>query len=243
VTAWSRIGAFLKFAEEHAEWRGFMPYGNLGLVVDPAAADPDMSEEYWKLVARRQVPYRLVARPQLSARSLAGFRAVLATELAPPNDAERSVLQSFAESGGLVVAGPSWGNPPKDEPYSETGTGKGRVAVYKDPDPESVARDMRDLLSPEEAGITAFNVPSVIVYASTAGSGKRILIQLLNYSNSPAQAITIRVQGTFKTARMYTPETAAYDLPLKTAEGRTDISISKLSLWGGVLLEQQDNNQ
>jgi hypothetical protein len=42
---------------------------------------------------------------------------------------------------------------------------------------------------------------------------------------------------------MYMPETATYDLPLKTAEGRTDISITKLSLWGGVLLEQQYNSQ
>lgn len=237
VATWQHIGAFLGFAEDHSDWRNFLPYGNLGIILDTAGADPETSDEYLKLVARRQTPYRLILRSQLSAASLAGFRAVLAAELAPPTEAERRVLQSFAEQGGLVVAGRSWGDPPKDEPYSEVPVGKGRVVVYQDPDPESVARDMRNLLSQEDMGVVVFNVPSVIAYASAGDSGRRLLVQLLNYSNSPAEAITIRVKGNFKTARLYMPEAASSDLVLKSEEGRVDVSIPKLALWGGVLLE------
>jgi hypothetical protein len=194
-----------------------------------------MADEYLKLVARRQVPYRLIVRSELSAASLAGFRATLATELDPPSDAERKVLKAFAENGGLVVAGPSWGNPPKDEPFAEVPVGKGRATVYKDPDPESVARDMRDLLSHKEAGFAAFNVPSVITYASSGG--KRLLVQLLNYANSPATAITLRVSGNFKTARLFTPDAGPLNLSMNAADGQIDVTIPKLSLWGGVLLE------
>ena len=118
-----------------------------------------MSDEYLNLVARRQVPYRLLVRSELSAASLAGFRAVLAAELAPPGAAERNILRRFAEHGGLVVAGPSWGGPPKDEPYTEVPVGKGRAAVYKDPDPESVAREMRELLSPKKMDLTRSMCP------------------------------------------------------------------------------------
>jgi hypothetical protein len=235
VATWHSIGACLKFAEDHAEWRSFVPFGNLAIVLDTAAKDPEMADEYLKLVARRQVPYRLIVRSELSAASLAGFRAVLATELAPPSGAERKVLKAFAENGGLVVAGPSWGDPPKNEPFVDIPVGKGRATVYKDPDPELVARDMRDLLSHKEAGFVPFNVPSVITYASSGG--KRLLVQLLNYANSPATAITIRVSGNFKTARLFTPDAGPLNLDMKAADGQIDVTIPKLSLWGGVLLE------
>jgi len=237
VAAWRRIGAGLKFAEDHAEWRGFEPYGNLGVIVDTAAADREMADEYLKLVGRRQVPYRPIARSQLSPASLTGFRAVLATELDPPTAGERKLLAAFAENGGLVVAGPSWGNPPKDEPFAEMPLGKGRVTVYKDPNPENVARDMRDLLSHREAGVAAFNVPSVITYASRSGDGKRLLVQLLNYSEFPSTDITIRVIGNFKTARLFTPEGPPASLSMNRAEGQIDVTIPKLVLWGGLLLE------
>jgi len=78
-------------------------------------------------------------RSRLSAAALASFRAVLATDLAPPTVPERQVLRDFAEKGGVVVAGPSWGNPPQENRMRSLPL-QGRVVVYKDPDPESVAR-------------------------------------------------------------------------------------------------------
>jgi hypothetical protein len=233
---WQRIGAYLRFTEEHAEWRSFVPYGYLGIVGDTDGAGDVMADEQLKLVARRQVPYRIIARPELTAALLSGFRAVLATGVNAPTAAERKALEAFAEKGGLVVAGPAWGNPPHDRPFAERRVGKGRVAVYKDPDPESVARDMKEL-SLEETGMIAFNVPSVITYASSDPSGRRLLIQLLNYSGTPATAITIRVRGSFKTGRLITPEAQATNLTIRSVDGRTDVTIPKLSLWGGVLLE------
>ncbi len=237
LEVWRRIGATIRFAEQHADWGAFTPYGNLAIIVDSTSSDDEMTEECLKLVARRQTPYRLLERQRLNAQSLAGFRAVLATQIPSLTGAERKTLREFAERGGLVIAGPGWGAPPRDQPYSETPLGKGRVVVYKDPDPESVARDTRDLLSQEEMGVTSFNVPSVITHVSDANSGRRVLIQLLNYSNSPATAITIRVQRGFRTARLYTPDSAPADLTIRREEGHTDVAIPKLPFWGGVLLE------
>jgi hypothetical protein len=239
LASWRTIASYLQFAEEHAGWRDLSPYGNLGIILDTAGASPEISNEYLNLVARRQVPYRLVLRSQLSAASLAGLRAVLAADLAPPADPERKILRAFAEKGGLVVTGPSWGDPPKDKPYAEVSLGKGRVAVYRDdpPDPESVARDLQELLSPEEMGVSAFNVPSVLTYASTGDSGARMLVQLLNYSRFPAEAITLRVNGTFKRARWVVPEAPPSDLAVRRVGSRTEVSIRELPVWGGVLFE------
>lgn len=237
LATWRSIAAYLKFSEDHAEWRSFAPYGNLGIILDTAGKNPDLSDEYLNLVARRQVPYRLLLRSELSAASLSSFQAVLAVDLTPPTESERKILCDFAEKGGLVVAGPSWGDPPKDDPYAEVRLGKGRVAVYKEdpPNPESVAKDMLDLLEPEVMGLSVFNVPSAITYASTGG--KSVLVQLLNYAGRPIDRVTVRFNGSFKTARLYTPENVPIDLSARaTGNGRTEVLIPKLAAWGAVLL-------
>ena len=236
LEAWQRIAALLRFAGQHADWCAWAPYGNLAVVIDPAAPEAGMMDESLKLVTRRQTQYRIIARPQLTGASLAGFQAVLATGLAPLSDGERGILRGFAESGGLVITGPSWGAPAAEQPYVEIPVGKGRLVVYRDPDPESVARDLRDLLSDGVRGVTAFNVPSVIVYASGGGSG-RVLVQLLNYSRFAAEAITIRVRGEFDSARLFTPGADPLNLAVQRREGFTDVAIDKLALWGMLLLE------
>ena len=236
LAAWRRIADSIAFAEAHAEWRGFVPYGKLGIILDTAAAG-EMTDEYLKLVARRQVPYRLIARSQLTAPLLATLRAVLATELASPTAAERKLLTTFAENGGIVVGGPGWGEIPAGEPNVERPLGKGRLAIYRDPDPELIAREMRELLSLKDAGLIAFNVPSVLTYASRDTAGTRLLVQLLNYSDSPATDITLRAAGVFKTARLFMPGSEPVSLANSSERGETDIAIPKLPFWGGVLLE------
>ena len=149
---WRRVSSYLKFAERHASWRTVAPYGNVGFVLDAASTKQELADEYLNLMTRRQVAYRLVARSGLNAAAVAKFRAIVATELDPPTAAERKLLQDFAEDGGLVIAGPSWGDAPKTEPFAEIPAGKGRVAVYKDPDPETVARDLKELLSDADLG-------------------------------------------------------------------------------------------
>ena len=228
--AWKRIGIFLKFAEDHPEWRNAPSFGNLAIILDTGAGDTDVADEYLNLVARRQVAYRVIVRSRFSAAALAGLRAVLATELAPPTAHERQLLQEFAEKGGVVVAGPSWGNPPREDGYDERPAGKGRVVVYKDPDPETVARDMKDLLSQDEMGIVAFNVPSVITYASAGEGGRCSLIQLLNYSDCAARPRSRSGSaGKQERARLFTPESepSESETEIMRRAGRT--SSSRLS--------------
>ncbi len=238
LAAWKSISTYLQFSEDHAAWRSFVPYGNLGIILDNAGTNRDLSDEYLNLVARRQVPYRLILRSELTAALLAGLQAVLAVDLAPPADAERKLLCDFAEKGGLLVGGPSWGDPPRDDSYAEARLGKGRMAVYKDdpPNPEAVAKDLLDLLDPEVMGLSVFNVPSSITYAATGGG--RVLVQLLNYAGRPVERVTIRFNGHFKTARLFTPENPPLDLSvLPTGNGRTELLIPELAAWGAVLLE------
>jgi hypothetical protein len=237
LETWRRLSSYLKFAETHAAWRTLAPYGNVGIVLDPASTKQDMADEYLNLTTRRQVPYQVVERSGLKADAVARFRALVAIELDPPSADERKVLQDFAEKGGLVIAGPSWGDSSKTEPFAEIPAGKGRVVVYKDPDPESVARDLKELLSDDDLGVVPFNVPSVITFASGGKPGRPLLVELVNYFDHPVEAITVRVAGKFSSARLETPESAAVVLPLRYAEGRTEVTIPKLLLWGVIAME------
>lgn len=234
---WHRLGNCLKFAAVHVTEGAFVPYGNVGIVLDSENTKQDLIDEYLNLVTRRQVPYRLIARSGLNASSLAGFRAILAIDTDPPSSAERKLLQGFAESGGLVIFGPTWGTAPKTEPFAEVPAGKGRVVVYGDPDPETVARDLKEFLSDDDLGVVPFNVPSVITFVSGGRPGHPLLVQLLNYFDHPVEAITLRVAGKFHSAGMETPDGPALNMPLRDADGKTELTISQLSLWAMVSLE------
>ena len=241
LETWRQICSYMKFAEAYVGPRAFGTYGNAGVVLDPAKQD--LADEFLKLAARRQVAYRLLTRPMLNASTLATFRALVATELDPLSAAEHKVLQDFAESGGLVIVGPAWGGAAKTEPFVEVPTGKGRIVVYQDPDPESVARDLKELLSDDDLGVVPFNVPSVITSVSGGSGGQPLRVQLLNYFDRPVQAITLRVAAQVRTAQMDTPEGASINLPVKHSEGRTEVTIPKLMLWAVVSMNKEETKQ
>jgi len=242
LATWRGIADWLAFFESHAEWRGFAPFGNVGIILDAAGPNLAHVEEYLNLVARRQIPYRVIYRSQLGEASLAGLRAVLAFDLAPAREAERKTLRAFAAAGGLVLSGRSWGGAPKEQSYTMVAEGEGEVAVYKDdsPDPQSVARDLNDLVTTSDLGVSVFKAPSVLLYVSVAGDGARMLIQLVNYATEPAKTIAIWVTGSFVSARLYAPGGAPVDLPVRRSGGRTEITIPTLATYGALLCLPSD---
>ncbi|MFN7996731.1 MAG: hypothetical protein U0Q18_24170 [Bryobacteraceae bacterium] len=240
LETWGGIARYLNFAEGHAEWRNNAPFGNLGIVVDTAGQHTDLSDEYLNLSTRRHAPYRIIPRSELTASVLETYRVVMAFDLAPPSAAERKILCDFAERGGLVLAGPSWGNPPNEESYAEVSLGKGRVAVYREdpPDAEGAAKDLADLMDPEVMGLTVFNTPSSITDVSTDASGKRVVIQLLCYADYPGERVTVRFNGNFKSARMFSPDGPVVELkPEPAAKDRTEVLIPKPARWSALILE------
>ena len=128
---------------------------------------------------------------------------------------------------------------PKDLAYTVESVEQGELAVYKDgsPDPQSVARDLNDLLSTPDFGVSFFNAPSVLPYVSTNNTGDRLAIQLVNYADVPADSLAVWTTQKFKAAHLYLPGSAPADLPLKRSGGRTEIAIPRLPVYGALLLE------
>ena len=53
LAVWRNMGAFLAFFENHAEWRSFAPFGNIGIILDNAGPNLAVAEECLNLVARQ----------------------------------------------------------------------------------------------------------------------------------------------------------------------------------------------
>ncbi len=241
LAKWGRIVNYLRFFEDHRDWRGFVPSGPLGVVHDPAGKYVDVSNEYLNLIARRRIPYRVIDRAALGADVLEGLKAVLAIDASPPSTGERALLESFAEAGGLVVTGPGWGKAPAGgEGYQIENSGKGRVVIYREdpPDPETVSRDMLTLLGRANTGIRLFNGPSVLCHVTTGEAGARLLVQLINYATLPAEAVSLRVDGEYKTARVLSPDAPTAELAVELAGGRTQVSVSAFSVYAAVVFEK-----
>jgi hypothetical protein len=236
---WRNIAALVKFFADHAEWANLAPYGKVGIILDAAGPNLAVAEEYLNLVGRRQIPYRVIDRTRCDAAALAGLRAVLAFDLAPPSEAERRVLSEFAGQGGLVLGGPAWGQPPKEQAYTVQSVEEGEVAVYKDdpPDPESVARDLNDLLTTPDFGVSFFNAPSVLPYVSGGADEERMTIQLVNYADQPAELLTIWAARKFASARFFVPGSAPVELALKRSGGRTEVAVPRFGVYAALVLE------
>jgi hypothetical protein len=239
VAEWRAMMSGLAWFEDRTEWREFAPYGRVGIVLDTAAGAPEDAEEFLNLVARRQIPYRVIYRRDLGAAALAGMHAVLAFGFNPPTEAERKLLTAFAARGGLVLTGPSWGGAPKEQSYTVLAEGEGEIVVYRErsPDPESVARDLNDLVPTPELGVSVFDAPSVLSYVSASADGKRMLIRLANYATAPSGPVQIWVTGRFGSARLESPDLPPAELVVKRSGGRTEITIAKLVAFGAVLLQ------
>jgi hypothetical protein len=112
--------------------------------------------------------------------------------------------------------------------------------VYADdvPDPETLAKDMFGLIGRAELGVRLFNGPSVIPYVSSGDSGKQLLVQLINYASAPAEAVTVRISGDYRTVRLYSPDIPASELTVERSAGRVQAGIRSIPVYAAILLEK-----
>jgi hypothetical protein len=241
IAKWRTIIEALGFFEQHRVWRGFAATGLVGILRDPATRYPDIADENLNLIARRRIPYRTMERASLCAPALEGFEALLATEISNPTERERSLLKAFVERGALLVTGPAWSTAvPKDQDYIAQPLGKGQVIVYRDesPDPEGLSKNLLHLLGKGNLGIRLFNAPTILPYLSASDDGKQRLVQIINYASGPSEAITVRVRGSYRTARLFGLNGSAADLPVERSEQDVELTIEQLQTYAALVLEK-----
>ncbi|MEK7752941.1 MAG: hypothetical protein AAB654_13550, partial [Acidobacteriota bacterium] len=214
LATWRRVGAWLNFYEQHAEWRAFPPAAALGVIQDRAGKNSAVSDENLNQITRRRIPYRVIERRELTSAAIEGLPAVLAIGLAPPTERERGLLAAYA--------------------------GAGRMVVYKQdpPGPEAFAKDLRDLIGNANLPVRLYDAASVLLQAGADPGGGRLVVQLVSYATEPPERILVRAAGDYRGARVYSPDAPPADLKTNTSAGTTDVLLGRIAVYAAVVFEK-----
>jgi hypothetical protein len=245
LATWKRLGQAARFFSDW-RWPGQHPLAWIGVVSDFAGDNEFLGQEVLNLLARGNQPYRIIPLEKASSDSFTELKALLYVDQKPPSAALRGSLSGFAERGGLLVAGPSWGGAigrmerGDDHPrYEVRRTGKGRIAVATESqdDPYVVVQDAVVLLSHRHDMVRFWNGGAVRACLSASSDRHRALLQLVFYANARGGDSTVRVAGKYRSATLYTPsEAAGREVPLIAEKDAVELHLPALGPYGAVEL-------
>lgn len=233
---WKKLLPFLKFTSSPEERS--QPEANIAVVTN----DYDTAYEPMNLMARHNIPFRVLPAANLNARTLEGLKILLLFSPLDPGRAQ--VVVRFASQGGTAVAvGISGQYPWQSAPSSriaERSTsyalGRGSIIELSEPvtDPETFAQDVRRLMKAPNVLLSLWNALTVlgVPYRASATTA----LELVNYASEPVR-VQARLRGSFSSVRIATPELGCCQtLHAVRRNGFTEFVIPELRVGARILL-------
>jgi hypothetical protein len=214
----------------------------VGIITD----DYDTSYEEINLMARHNIPFRVLNSESVKPQDLESFSVVIA--FATLGKELREGIQSFAEQGGVAVLVNLPGTYPwhsaaaaKKNEHSVTYTvGQGRVIELGEAinDPETFAQDVRRLMSKDRVPVSLWNSLTTLVAEYPGEKPGEATMELVNYDQEPIQ-VQVQVRGKFASIRYDSPQQACCE-ELKPAyvDGFTQFVVPNLLIGGRVHLAE-----
>jgi hypothetical protein len=216
---WKEIAAHLRFFEEHKEWRGMRPRGDVALIED-AASGALITGGLHDMIAVKHLPTRPVPAGSLKPSDLDGARIAVTTDAKPPAGQEQA-LALFAKSGGRVV-----GAPADYQPVS--GKNGGFLIDAADaPAIDSIWKQINSYAGRENLGVRLFNVSSILSHLLETPGQKQVVLHLLNYSEYPVVNVSVELPDAYTRARLYAPGAEPIDIAVERARGGTNLLIER----------------
>jgi len=239
-TLWNHVRLYANFYAHSGE-QGLEAAANVAVVVD----DLDTSDEAMNLLARHNIPFKVLKPTDLKSKDLEGFDVLVV--FAKPDQETCERIAEVATRGKTVVLVEAHGSYPwqngdsvrLNEHAVSYAVGKGKVLELSEPvtDPETFAQDIRRLLGTESALINLWNgLTTIVVPYSERGSVVKVL-EFVNYAEEPLR-VQVQVKGSFASIRYETPEHKCCEslVPVKH-NGFTEFVIPELRIAGRVRLE------
>lgn len=227
---WGRMAGVLRFYEEHKDWRELRPHGRLAIVID-VDSGALASGGIFDMIAARHTPMRPVPARKLDDEAVKG--AQIAVNVAPyaiPADRQEA-LRRFARAGGtLLTSPPDWRSP-------EWKSGQILFDEKEVAKMEAVFRDVNQLTGRRNLGARLFNVSSMLSSLSATPGGKRVVLQLVNYSGYPVENVTVHLLGRFARAQLFEPGAPGRNLETYLTEEGTGVDVPKLGTVGALVVE------
>ncbi len=228
---WRAVTQVLQFYESHPEWRGLGSYGKLAVVQDPE--DALLSGGILDMIGAKQTPVRAIPGQRLTRDSLNGASMAVNVDADALTPEQRQILKDFTRSGATVLtAPPGWKGQSAMQPGQIT-LDKAELDRLND-----IWHDVQTMIGHKNLGARLFNVASMLSNVVATPDGKQVVVHLVNYSDYPIENVTVQVLGTFKHARLLTPEGAEKSLDVYTTdEGGTGVDLDKVSACATVRLD------
>jgi hypothetical protein len=226
---WRRIGAHLRYFEEHPEWRALKPYSLLAFVQEPDASAL-LSGGILDMLGGRHIPVRPVSRPTLSAEAVNGLKMAVTIDPRALTAEQKEALRNVGRAGGTLLNGPpGWKLPlPKDDQIT---LDKAELAKV-----DEVWQGINGVIGRGNFGARLFNVSSMLSSLLGPSDGSLLALHLVNYSNYPVESITVQLQGKYSHARLYAPERATRELELYPVAEGTGVDIDRVAVCATLVL-------
>lgn len=235
---WNQVKPYLRFASDSR--------GQLQAQADIAVvADSDYNWfEPANLMARRNIPFRILTPAQLTGPALHDFGLVVM--FAVPDKPAAAVLREFASHGGVVVLVDAKGGYPwhsakpvrTSDAMAAYTVGQGSIIELLKPvdDPDSFARDIRRLMDKRAALISLWNALTTIAVPYRKPAADGMVIELVNYAQD-SLPVQVKVKGSFHSVRYETRgDGCCRDLKPVQENGFTQFVVPKLATAGRVYL-------
>lgn len=227
---WKRLASHLQYFETHKEWRKLRHHGQLAVVQD-ADSGALLSGAILDMIAVKHIPLRVVPRSKLAGDTLRGASMVLNLEAELLEPQHKEILDSFTHAGNTLLTTPPELKPPVLQGDQITVDEKevGRI--------EDLWKGMNSAITRANPGIRLFNVASMLSSLLAEPDGKRLVLHLVNYSGYPVENVTVRFPGSFRRARMLSPEGPERELEVYPSREDLTIEIDKVAVCATFILE------
>jgi len=237
---WNQVLLYANFYSHPSE-SALEAAANVAVVVD----NLDTSDEVMNLLARHNIPFKVLRPRDLGSTELEGFDVVVV--FANPDRAAGERLGDLATQGKTVVLVEAhgsypWQNGPSvriNEHAVSYGIGKGKLLELSEPvtDPETFAQDIRRLLGTQNALMSLWNALTTVVVPYHEHGGAVKELEFVNYAEEPLR-LQVQVKGSFASIRYEAPEHQCCEslVPVKH-NGFTEFVIPELRIAGRVHLE------
>jgi hypothetical protein len=238
-TLWSQVRSYATFySDKNGQRRE--PAANVAVVVD----DLDTTDEAMNLMARHNIPFKVLLPADLKLGKLEGFNLLVV--FAKPDREACERIGDLAAHGKTVVLVEAHGSYPwqnrdaiqLNEHAVAYAVGDGKVLELSEPvtDPEMFTQDIRRLLGKENVLLSLWNGLTTVAVPYSEHAGTLKVLEFVNYAEEPLR-LQVQVKGSFASIRYETPEHECCESlsPVKH-NGFTEFVIPDLKIAGRVHL-------
>jgi hypothetical protein len=237
---WKEVLNYADFYSRDKMDAGLEAAANVAVVV----VDFDPSDEVMNLLARHNIPFRILRASDLQSKALENFDVIVVFAEPDPDSSQR--IAELASQGKTVVLVEGQGSYPwhntqairLNEHATSYVVGNGKVIELSEPvtDPETFAQDIRRLLGNEHSLISLWNGLTTIAVPYAENGRDLNEIDFINYAADPLR-VQVRVKGSFRSVRYESPDhSPAESLAPVEHNGFTEFVIPELEIAGRVYL-------